>query len=71
MDPPLQPPLRIQPLSSSSISVKRTQKRIEAFLDDFQARSTVSQGGNTAVIVQLQKLKDALKEERKHDRILS
>ncbi|KAF8234438.1 hypothetical protein L208DRAFT_1262033 [Tricholoma matsutake] len=64
MDPSLQPPLRIQPLSSSSISTKHAQRRIGAFLDDFQARSTASQGGNTAVTVQLQKLKDALREER-------
>jgi hypothetical protein len=63
MDPPLQPPLRIQPLSSTAISVKHTERRLEAFLDDFQARSTASQGGNTAVTVQLQKLKDALQEE--------
>jgi len=68
----LQPPLRIQLLASSSISVKHTQRNLEAFLDDFQARSTVSQGGNAAVTVQLQKLKDALKEERHgHKRIRS
>jgi hypothetical protein len=64
MDPPLQPPLRVKPLSSSSVSSKHTQKRLEAFIDDFQARSTASQGGSTAVTVQLQKLKDALQEER-------
>ena len=72
MDPPLQPPLRVQQLSSSSISVKHAQRRLEAFLDDFQARSTASQEGNTAVTVQLQKLKDALKEERhRRERIRS
>jgi hypothetical protein len=72
MDPPLHPPLRIQPISSSSISVKHAQKRLEAFLDDFQARSSASQGGNTAVTVQLQKLKDALREERhKKERVSS
>jgi hypothetical protein len=65
MDPPLQPPLRIQQLSSSSLSMKHAQRRLEAFLNDFQARNTGSQGGNTAVTVQLQKLKDALREERR------
>ena len=65
MDPPLTPPARIQVLSTTPISTKTTQKRLQLFLDDFQARNTSAQGGNTAVTVQLQKLADALKEERK------
>lgn len=65
MDPPLIPPLRLQPILSSSITTRSAQKLMESFLDDFQARTTVSHGGNTAVTVQLQKLADALKEERK------
>ncbi|KAF5362050.1 hypothetical protein D9756_002091 [Leucocoprinus leucothites] len=65
MDNPLHPPVRIQALASTSLSTKSAEKRIEAFIDDFQARSTASQGSNTAVTVQLQKLKDALREERK------
>ncbi|KAF8159224.1 hypothetical protein B0H34DRAFT_394411 [Crassisporium funariophilum] len=64
MDPPLAPPVRLQALSSTPISAKQAQKNLEAFLDDFQARSTSTQGGNTAVTVQLQKLTNALKEER-------
>ena len=64
MDPPLTPPPRIQVVSTTAISTKTTQKRLQVFLDDFQARSTSAQGGNTAVTVQLQKLADALKEER-------
>ncbi|KAJ3564664.1 hypothetical protein NP233_g8144 [Leucocoprinus birnbaumii] len=65
MDIPLHPPVRIQTLASSSLSTKSAEKRIEAFIEDFQARSTASQGSNTAVTVQLQKLKDAIREERK------
>lgn len=65
MDPPLSPPVHIQPFASSQLTLKATQKRLEAFLEDFEARSTSAQGGNTAVTVQLQKLADALKTERK------
>lgn len=65
MDAPLNPPMRLQAHSVRSVSSKATQKRLEAFLDDFQARTTASQAGNTAVTVQLQKLKEALREERK------
>jgi hypothetical protein len=64
MDPPLTPPPRIQVISTTPISTKLTQERLETFLRDFQARNTSAQGGNTAVTVQLQKLMDALKEER-------
>lgn len=64
MDRPLTPPPRVRVISTIPISTKTTQKRLETFLDDFQARSTSAQGGNTAVTVQLQKLVDALKEER-------
>ena len=64
MDPPLTPPLRIQVTSTAPISTEVTGERIARFLPDFQARSTSAQGGNTAVMVQLQKLMDALKEER-------
>ncbi|KAF9529003.1 hypothetical protein CPB83DRAFT_790910 [Crepidotus variabilis] len=65
MDPPLAPPVRIQPISATPVSAKSVQKTLEIFLEDFQARSTAGQGGNGAVTVQLQKLADALKEERK------
>jgi hypothetical protein len=69
MDPPLTPPVRIQPNSSTSITAKSAQKRFESFLEDFQARtSAASQGGNAAVTVQLQKLAVALKDERKLQR---
>ncbi|TFK62179.1 hypothetical protein BDN72DRAFT_848948 [Pluteus cervinus] len=65
MDAPLHPPLRIQPNSQTPISAKKVQKRLGTFVDDLQARSTTgAQGVNTAIVVQLQKLKEALKEER-------
>ena len=63
MDTPLTPPPRMQIISAEAIPPRTAQKRIAAFLDDFYARSTSAQGGNTAVTVQLQKLMDALKEE--------
>ncbi|KAG7439825.1 uncharacterized protein BT62DRAFT_689192 [Guyanagaster necrorhizus] len=66
MDAPLNPPTRIQPFSVTSISTKSTQKRIDAFMSEFQARTTAAQGINTAVTVQLQNLRDALREE--HER---
>ncbi|KAJ7083778.1 hypothetical protein C8R44DRAFT_651899 [Mycena epipterygia] len=64
MDAPLHPPLRINALSSKALTSKNTLKRLEAFLQDFQDRTTAAQSGHTAVTVQVHKLKDALKEER-------
>lgn len=66
MDAPLNPPARIQPFSVTPISTRSTQKRIDAFMNEFQARTTAGQGINTAVTVQLQNLRDALHEE--HER---
>ncbi|PPQ72866.1 hypothetical protein CVT26_003491 [Gymnopilus dilepis] len=68
MDPPLSPPIRIQPIKSTEISTKAARKNLETFLEDFSSRSTSVQGGNTAVTVQLQKLAAALKEERKREK---
>ncbi|KAF7370138.1 Short-chain dehydrogenase/reductase family protein [Mycena sanguinolenta] len=66
MDAPLHPPLRIDAISSTSLSSKSAQKRLESLLVDFQGRTTAAQGGGgrSAVTVQVQKLRDALKEER-------
>ena len=64
MDAPLDPPVRFCTTKSTEASVKTVQGRLEAFLGDFQARSTPAKGGNTTVIAQLQKLTDALREER-------
>lgn len=63
MESPLTPPPRIQVISTTEITPRIARKRITAFLDDFQARSTSAHGGDTAGTVQLQKLMDALKEE--------
>lgn len=65
MDAPLNPPTRIEPLSKTPLSTRAAENLLHTFLQDFEARSTSAQGGNTAVTVQLQKLKDALHEERK------
>ncbi|KAJ7197741.1 hypothetical protein GGX14DRAFT_525986 [Mycena pura] len=63
MDAPLHPPLRVVALSSKPLTKKGTRKRLEVFLQDLQDRTTTSRGG-TAVTVQVQKLRDALREER-------
>ncbi|KAF9263358.1 hypothetical protein L218DRAFT_865505 [Marasmius fiardii PR-910] len=63
MDLPLNPPIRIQPIEEHSVSSKTTEKLLDVFLDDFHARTSTAQGGNTTVSVQLQKLKDALAAE--------
>ncbi|KAF5379377.1 hypothetical protein D9615_006629 [Tricholomella constricta] len=65
MDSPIHPPVRLQPISTLPLSARRTQKELDRFLDNFQARSTASHdAGNAAVTVQLQKLREALQEER-------
>ncbi|KAM6497455.1 hypothetical protein JOM56_007928 [Amanita muscaria] len=69
MDPPLDPPVRLEVVSRTPLSTKNAIKQLDAFLDDFEARSRASQTTNTAVTVQLRKLKDALKEERKEKKI--
>ncbi|KAF5377740.1 hypothetical protein D9757_009380 [Collybiopsis confluens] len=64
MDPALHPPINIQSLSARKISTKNAAKRIGNFIDDFEARTMAAGGsGNTAVTVQLQKLKAAMQEE--------
>ena len=65
MDPALSPPVRLQAISATPITQKAMQKQLETFLEDFQSRTTATQGSNTAVTVQLQKLANALKADRK------
>jgi len=67
MDPPLHPPVRIQPIESTPLSSKAAEKQLDAFIQSFQMRGTASLGGNTAATVQLKKLKQALRDERKKD----
>jgi hypothetical protein len=64
-DVQLNPPLRIQPTTAKKIPAKSAQARVSQFLDDYQERhvSARTQGDNT-IIVQLQKLADALTQEQ-------
>lgn len=61
MDDTVQPPVRLQALSSTSLSTKNVKARLDAFSVDFQNRST--KGGGAAVTVQLQKLGGALQQK--------
>ncbi|KAF9029536.1 hypothetical protein BDZ89DRAFT_1065320 [Hymenopellis radicata] len=64
MDAALSPPIRLQPVSVTSISARSAQKRIDAFLEEYQSRSMApSSACNTAVTHQLKNLRDALQEE--------
>lgn len=58
------PPPRITTITSRNLSAKRAQSRIQAFLDDFENRNSALKGGNKTVTAQLQKLNQALLEER-------
>jgi len=62
------PPRRITPVSSKNISAKRAQLRIQAFLDDFENRNSTLKGGDKTVTVQLQKLNQALLDERQRQK---
>lgn len=63
-----QPPPRIVSSSSKNLSAKRAQSRIQAFLDDFENRNSALKGGDKTVTVQLQKLNQALLEERQRQK---
>lgn len=65
MDRQLLPPPRFQVFSTISISQEATWERLNAFIQDLEARNALAQGGNTAVTVQLQKLTEALKGVKK------
>ncbi|KAH8104128.1 hypothetical protein BXZ70DRAFT_1005674 [Cristinia sonorae] len=64
MDAAVTPPLRIQPIRSKVISSHAACTRLDAFLSEFQQRSTPLSGGDATVPAQLTKLRDSLKEER-------
>ena len=63
MDAAVTPPLRIQPVRSKAISSQAARARLDAFLSDFQQRSTPLSGGDATVPAQLTKLRDALRDE--------
>ncbi|KAH9027083.1 hypothetical protein EDB85DRAFT_1834207, partial [Lactarius pseudohatsudake] len=58
------PPPRITTTSTKVLSIKRAQIRLQAFLDEFENRNPPSKGGDKTVTAQLQKLNEALLEER-------
>jgi hypothetical protein len=62
------PPPRITATTSKNLSAKRTQTRIQAFLNDFENRNSTLNGGDKAVTVRLQKLNQALLEERQRQK---
>ena len=62
------PPPRIIPTTSRNLSTKRAQTRIQAFLNDFENRNSTLNGGDKAVTVRLQKLNQALLEERQRQK---
>src|SRR6266566_4873945 len=62
------PPPRITATTSKNLSAKRAQTRIQAFLNDFENRNSTLNGGDKAVTVRLQKLNQALLEERQRQK---
>lgn len=62
-DAAVYPPVRIQPVANKALSAKDAHARIEAFLEEFQQRSTPLSGGDATVPAQLSKLRDALVHE--------
>lgn len=62
------PPPRITPTTSKTLSTKRAQTRIQSFLNDFENRNSTLNGGDKAVTVRLQKLNQALLEERQRQK---
>jgi hypothetical protein len=64
----LNAPPRIITTSTKNISAKRAQTRIHTFLDDFENRNSALKGGDKTVTVQLQKLSQALLEERQRQK---
>lgn len=62
------PPPRITTTSTKVLSTKRAQIRLQAFLDEFENRNPPSKGGDKTVTAQLQKLNEALLEERHRQR---
>ena len=62
------PPPRITPTTSKNLSAKRAQTRIQAFLNDFENRNSTLNGGDKAITVRLQKLNQALVEERQRQK---
>jgi hypothetical protein len=64
-DVQLNPPLRIQPTASKNLSAEGTQASVSLFLDDYHERHVSARTqGDSNIIAQLQKLANALAQER-------
>lgn len=68
MEDVARPPVRIQANASSPLSLKSAKSHVDEFLIDFQARSTPSEGNDTTITAQLEKLSRSLKEQRARER---
>ncbi|KAI0640770.1 hypothetical protein C8Q79DRAFT_994772 [Trametes meyenii] len=64
MDAALSPPLRVQPVRVQHVSQDVVQHRLDKFVHDFHARSVAKNTGESTTSAQLQKLADALAEEK-------
>ena len=63
MDAAINPPVRLQALSSTLISTKNALSHLEDFLVDLEDRGTPSKGADTTVVAQLKKMSQALQQE--------
>ncbi|KAF9517098.1 hypothetical protein BS47DRAFT_1326783 [Hydnum rufescens UP504] len=64
MDVQLSAPLRIQPTSSTPLSVEEAHEHLAAFLHRYQNRTSQYGGETTLASAQLEKLAAALNKER-------
>ncbi|KAH9839710.1 uncharacterized protein C8Q71DRAFT_460127 [Rhodofomes roseus] len=65
MDAAITPPLRLQVVRADGISSSSTRARLQDFLVHYDDRRRLaSHGGDSTIAAQLQKLTEALREER-------
>ncbi|KAI0732182.1 hypothetical protein C8Q72DRAFT_969413 [Fomitopsis betulina] len=65
MDAAVTPPLRLQALQTNRVSSSSTRARLQNFLAEYDDRRRLaSHGGDSTIAAQLQKLTEALREER-------
>ena len=60
MDPPLNPPLRLDVQNIETVSSRKVEQSVHAFLNEYRARD-----GDTAVAAQMEKFVKALAEENR------
>ncbi|KAI5992280.1 hypothetical protein F5J12DRAFT_458895 [Pisolithus orientalis] len=68
MDDTTRPPVRLQAISSKPLSLKDTQRHLDEFLSDLKRRNAFAKGLDSTIISQLEKLNNALGEERARER---